>query len=167
MHHVHAMRRGTGPRCVCTGRLVAFIIARGSALEAAASRDDPMHRVLSRRSTVHKTKYYMPTLNSHTLSSEGQVANNRRAGQICGGRNLCRKKKALYARERPARALPLFPFSLQPPLHNSAADSALLGRIRVVLLVNVAPDRWHHEVLRAIRVGNNAVDNALVNCMRS
>jgi hypothetical protein len=41
-------------------------------------------------------------------------------------------------------------------LHDSAASAALLGRIRVVLLVDGAPDRGDHEVLRAIRVGDDA-----------
>jgi hypothetical protein len=79
------------------------------------------------------------------------------------------QKKALYARERPARGTPHCSpsSSLRPPLHDRATASALLGRIRVVLLVDGAPDRGDHEVLCAVRVDNDAVGHASVKRLRA
>lgn len=46
--------------------------------------------------------------------------------------------------------------------HHHTASPALLGSIRIVLLLHRAPDRWYHEVLCAVRVRDDAVGCGLV-----
>lgn len=82
------------------------------------------------------------------------------AGGSYAGKALCTPENALlephcrlFARSGLLSLASLLSSSF---LHDRAAASALLWRVRVVLLVDGAPDRGDHEVLCAIRVGDDA-----------
>ena len=69
---------------------------------------------------------------------------------------VCIAERGIKA-ENPYARRPPFVSTIVASLHHNAASSTLLRCVRIVLLINRAPDWRYHEVLRAVGVRDDAM----------